>query len=61
MNGDVKYYLATLTFKKWEQLEDFHSRIIRLQQEITLYGETVSTTRLLFQYMKELSKSDKLK
>ena len=44
-----------------EQLEDFHSRILRLQQEFMLYGEIVSPTRLLFQYMKALTKSEKLK
>ena len=35
--------------------------ILRLQQEIMLYGEIVSPTRILFQYTKELSKSDKLR
>ena len=44
-----------------EQLEDFHSRILRLQQEIMISGETVSPTRLLLQYMKALTKSEKLK
>ena len=34
VNGDVKSDLATLAFKNGEQLEDFHSRIIRLQKEI---------------------------
>ena len=38
MNGDVKSDLNNLTFKNGEKLEDFHSRIIRLQQEIILYG-----------------------
>ena len=61
MNGDVQYDLATLEFKNGEQLEDFHSIILRLQQEINLYGETVSPTRLIFRYMKKLLKSDKLK
>ena len=32
MNGDVQYYLSTLALKNGEQLEDFHSRILRLQQ-----------------------------
>ena len=54
MNGDVQFDLDTLAFKSGEQLEDFYSIIIRLQQEINLYGETVSTTRLIFQYMKAL-------
>ena len=44
-----------------EKLKYFHSRILILQQEIILSGETVPPTRLLFQYMKVLSKSDKLK
>ena len=35
--------------------------VIRLQQEIILYGEIFSPTRLLFQYTKALSKSYKLK
>ena len=61
MNGDVQYYLATLNFKNGEQLEDFHSRILRLQQEIMLSGEIDSPTRLMFQYMKTLTKSEKLK
>ena len=54
MNGDVQSDLATLAFKKREQLEYFHNRIIILQQEITLSGETVLPTRLIFQYMKAL-------
>ena len=56
MNGDVQSDLATLAFNNGEQLEDFHSRILRLQQEIMLSGEIV-----LFQYMKALTKSEKLK
>ena len=61
MNGDAQSDLSTLEFNNGEQLEDFHIIILILQQEITLSGETVSTTRLLLQYMKALSKSDKLK
>ena len=61
MNGDIQHDLATLAFKNGEQLEDFHIRIIRLQQEIMLSGEIVSPTRLLFQYTKELKESDKLR
>ena len=61
MNGDIQYDLSTLAFKNREQLGDFHSRIIRLQHEIVLSGETVSPTRLLFQYMKAFSNSNKLK
>ena len=49
MNGDVQSDLSTLAFKDGEQLEDFHSRILRIQQEIMLSGEIVSPTRLLFQ------------
>ena len=58
---DVHSGLSTLAFKNGEQLEYFYIRIIILQQEIILSGENVSSTRLLFQYMKSLSKSDKLK
>ena len=54
MNGDIQSDLDTLAFKNGEHLEYFHSRIIRLQQEIILYGETESPTRLLFHYAKEL-------
>ena len=61
MNGDVQYDMSTLELKNGEQLEYFHSRIIILQQEIILSGETVSPTRLLFQYMKEFSNSEKIK
>ena len=61
IDGDVQYDLSTLVLNNREQLEDFHSIIIRLQQEIILYGETVSTTRLLFQYMKTLSNRKQLK
>ena len=61
INCDVRYDLATLAFKNIEQLEYFHSRILRIQQEIILSGEIVSPTRLLFQYMKALSNSDKLR
>ena len=38
MNGDVQSDLATLAFNNGEQLEDFHSRILRLQQEIIISG-----------------------
>ena len=60
-NGDVKSDLATLDFKNVEQFEDFHSRILRLQKETMLSGEIFSPDRLLFQYMKELTKSDKIR
>ena len=61
MNVDFQSDLATLEFNNREQLEDFHNIIIRLQQEIILSVETISSTRLLLQYMKALSNSDKLK
>ena len=61
INGGVQYDIATLAFNNGEQLEYFHSRIIRLQQEIILSGEIVSPTRLLFQYMKALKKSEKIR
>ena len=61
MNGSVQSNLATLAFNNGEQLEDFHSKILRLQQEIMLSGEIVSPTRILFQYMKALIKSEKLR
>ena len=61
MNGDVQSDLATLAFRNGEQLDDFHSRILRLQPEIMLSGEIISPNRLLIQYMKALTKSEKLK
>ena len=61
MNGDVYSDIATLAFRNGEQLEDSHSRILRLQQEIMLSGEIVSPTRLLIHYMKALTNSEKLK
>ena len=61
MNGYVQSDLATLAFRNGEQIEDFHSRILRLQQEIMLSGEIFSPTRLLLQYMKALTKSEKIK
>ena len=59
MNGDIQSDLATLAFRNGEQLEDFHSRVLRLQQEIMLSGEILSPTRIIFQYMKVLKNSDK--
>ena len=61
MNGDVQYDIANLALNNGEQLEDFHSIILILQQEIILSVENLSPPRLIFQCMKELSKSDKLK
>ena len=60
MNGDVQSD-PPRSFKNGEQLEYSHRRIIRLQQEINLSGETVPPTILLFQYMKALSKSENFK
>ena len=60
-NRDVPSDLVILAFKNGEQVEDFHTKILRLQQEINLSGETVSTTRLLFQYIKALSNIDEPK
>ena len=61
MNGDIKYDIETLSLKNGEQLEDFHSRILILKQEIVFYGKTVFLTRILFHYMKALSKSKTFK
>ena len=49
MNGDFQSDLSTLEFNNIEQLENFHIRILRLQQEIMLYWETLYPTRLFFQ------------
>ena len=38
MNGDVQSDISTLVFNNGEQIEDFHSIILRLQQEIMLSG-----------------------
>ena len=61
MDGGVKYDLSTLEFKNREKLEDFHGRILILQQKIIFYGETVFHIRLLFRYMKSLPKSKRIK
>ena len=61
VNGDVQSEMVTLAFNQGEQIEDCHSTILRLQQEINLYGETVPPKKLLLQYMKALESSDKLK
>ena len=61
MNGDVWSDLATLDFKNEKKLEEFHSIIIRIQQEIMLSGEFFSPTRHIFQYTKSFSNSDKLR
>ena len=61
MNGNFQCDLSTLAFKNREQLEYFHKIIFRIQQEIILSGENVSSTRLSLNYIKELSNSEKLK
>ena len=61
MNGDVQKNLATLALNNGEQLEYFHSRIIRLQKEIMLSGEIFSPSILIFQYMKALTNSEKVR
>ena len=61
MNGDVQSDLFTLAFKNGEQIENVHRRILSFQQEIILSGETVSTTRLLLQYMEAFSKRERIK
>ena len=60
-DGDVQSDLDTLSLKNREQLEDFHSRILRLQQEIMLSWANFSPTTLLFHYMKVLSNSGKIR
>ena len=61
MNGDVQSDLETMTFNSIEKLEDFHSRVLRLQQETMLSGEIVSPTILFFQYTKAFTNSEKLR
>ena len=61
MNGYFQSDLATLAPKNGEQLEYFCGRILRHQQEIMLSGVIVFPTRLLLQYTKEFTKSDKLR
>ena len=60
ING-FSFSLFVNAFRNGEQLEDFHSRILRLQQEIMLSGEIVYPTRIILQYMKALTNSEKLK
>ena len=61
MNVGVQFDLDTMALKPGEKLEYFHRIILRLQQEINLSGQIASPTILLLQYMKALSKCDKLK
>ena len=61
MNGDVQSDLATLAFNNGEQLEYFNGSILRLQQEIMLSGEILYPAKIVFQYIKLVSKSDELR
>ena len=61
MGGDVQFDLTTLEFNNRQQLEYFHSRFLRLQQEVNLSGEIVSPTIIFFQYMKAFTDGNKLK
>ena len=47
LNDGVHSDLATLQFNNEEKLEDFHSIIPRIQQNINLSGENVSPTILI--------------
>ena len=60
-NSGFRSDLAALPLNNGEKVYDLHSRIIILQQEIILSGENFPPARLLFQYIKEFSKSNKLK
>ena len=51
ISGDVQSDISNLAFKNREQLEDFQSRILRLQHAIFICEETAYPTRLIFQYM----------
>ena len=44
VNDDVQFDLSTLAFNIKEEIKYFHSSILRLQQEIILYEETVPPT-----------------
>ena len=57
-DGDFQSDIFILLFKNGEHLEYLHGIILILQQEIILYIEAISPTRLIFQDMKEFSKSD---
>ena len=61
MNGDVQSDLSIPEFNNGEQLEDFHSRILRLQQQTNLYRKKVSPKRFIIQYTKEFTKRNTLK
>ena len=60
-NDGFQSNLATPEVNNGEQPEYFHIRIFRLHQEIILYGETVSPTRLVFHYTNKFSMINKLK
>ena len=61
IKGDIQSNLATLMFKNEEELLDFRSIILRVKEEFMLSVENFSPTRLIFQYMKALLKSEKLR
>ena len=60
INDDLWTDLSTLPFKNREQIEYFQIIILIIQQYINLSGETVYPKRLLFNYLKLLSKCDNL-
>ena len=51
----------TLFILSKKKIEGFHVRILRIKEEINISVENVSPTRLLLQYTKALSKSDKIR
>ena len=61
VNGYVQSDIATLSFNNGEKIKYFYGRILRIQQEIILSGETFYLRRFIFEYMKALSKIYKLK
>ena len=61
MNVYVQSELATMSFKKGEELKDIDITIFRLQQEISLSRETYFPKRILVQYMNALSKIYQIK
>ena len=52
MNGDIQSDTPILALNQGGKTEYFYIVILKLQQEINLYGETVSPTRLNLHYMK---------
>ena len=53
--------MFSLTYPHWISITENNLNILILQQEINLFGETVSLTIFLFQYMNLLSKRYNLK